>query len=221
MNRLVSICLIALTCTTASVCSTAPAQESPLAVAVEGTPKVDGKVEAAWHDVPKVQVKKPVPGLLVIEEDKMATATVQFMWDDQHIYALWRVKDAALSAEADDAWAQDSVELFLDQNKKGTPYYQSDDGQYRVNFKGDLSGQGEGYDEADLKAATAKSEDGYIVEMSVLASKVELKKGVKLGLELQVNDDHDSGSRDAVAKWNHTADDSWEDTSNFGTLELQ
>ncbi len=24
-----------------------------------------------------------------------------------------------------------------------------------------------------------------------------------------------------VAKWNHTADDSWEDTSNFGALELK
>ena len=215
MNRLSVFCLIVL------ACSTAFAQQSPLAVAIQGTPKVDGDVEAVWKDVPKVEVNKPVPGLLVIDEDKMATATVQLMWDDEHIYALWHVKDAALSAKADDPWAQDSVEVFLDQNKKGTTSYQSDDGQYRVNFNGVLSGQGEGYDEADLKAATAKTEDGYVVEMSVRAKKVELKQGAKLGLELQVNDDHESGSRDAVSKWNHTEDDSWENTSNFGTLELK
>jgi endo-1,4-beta-xylanase len=111
--------------------------------------------------------------------------------------------------------------LFLDQNQKKTRYYQSDDAQYRVNFKGELSGQGEGYDETDLKAATSKTDDGYIVEMAVRVAKSDLKPGAKLGLELQVNDDHDSGSRDAVAKWHHAEDDSWEDTSNFGTLELK
>lgn len=116
---------------------------------------------------------------------------------------------------------QDSVELFLDQNQKRTSYYESDDAQYRVSFEGNRSGQGTGYDENDLAAAAVKTDDGYRVEMSVRLSDIELKSGAKLGLELQVNDDHDSGSRDAVAKWHHTEDDSWENTSNFGTLELR
>ena len=141
--------------------------------------------------------------------------------NDDWTYALWQVKDAKLSAESSDEWAEDSVELFLDQNKKRTTIYQSDDAQYRVNFEGDLSGQGTGYDEADLKAATSKTDDGYIVEMSVRVKEIDLQPGAKLGLELQVNDDHGSGGRDSVAKWHHTEDDSWEDTSNFGTLELK
>jgi hypothetical protein len=45
--------------------------------------------------------------------------------------------------------------------------------------------------------------------------------GTAMGLELQVNDDHGSGQRDAIAKWLHTEDDSWQDTSKFGTVQLK
>ena len=151
----------------------------------------------------------------------MAKGTVQFMWDKEHLFALWSVKDPKLSAEEVDPWEQDSVELFLDQNKKGTVSYEADDAQYRVNFKGAISGQGSGYDAKDIKAASATSKEGYVIEMSIKIEHVELKPGTKMGLELQINDDPGDGSRGAVAKWNHTEDDSWENTSNFGTLVIE
>ena len=192
----------------------------PVAVAIKGTPELDGKIDDIWKKAPTVDVKKAA--ILQIDEEDMATAKVQLLWDDAHLYVLWHVKDGLLSAvEGNDAWATDSVEFFLDQNNKGSMFYQDDDAQYRVNFKGGLSGQGEGYDESHLKAATAKVDGGYLVEMSVKVTKTKLEAGAKMGIELQVNDDHGSDSRDAAAKWNHTEDNSWEDTSNFGTLELK
>lgn len=42
-----------------------------------------------------------------------------------------------------------------------------------------------------------------------------------MGIEVQVNDEHERAQRDTIAKWFHTKDDSWQDTSNFGTLELK
>ncbi len=66
-----------------------------------------------------------------------------------------------------------------------------------------------------------KTKNGYIVEMAIKIHDGKLESGKKLGLELQVNDDAGTGSRDAVAKWHHTEDDSWENTANFGTLELK
>ena len=111
--------------------------------------------------------------------------------------------------------------VILGPEQESQHVYQSDDAQYRVNYKGVLSGQGEGYNEEHVKAATSMTDDGYIVEMSVRVDKVKLAAGMKVGVELQVNDDHGSETREAVAKWNHTEDDSWEDTSNFGTLELK
>ena len=204
-----------------AVVGTADDSKTDVAIAIQGTPKIDGKIDDAWKKAPAVHVNKPISDLLTIEPKDIATAAVQFMYDKDHLYALWIVKDSALSADAIDDWAQDSVELFLDQNQNRTNVYEDDDAQYRVNYEGKLSGQGAGYDESDLQAAVAKTDIGYIVEMAIRVNKAELKPGAKLGLELQVNDDHDSGTRDAIAKWHHTEDDSWEDTSNFGTLELK
>ena len=40
-------------------------------------------------------------------------------------------------------------------------------------------------------------------------------------IEFQVNDHQGRQGREAVAKWNHIEDDSWEDTSNFGLVEFR
>lgn len=195
---------------------------APLAIATKGTPKVDGKIDDAWKAATAVEVKKAVADLQVIEETKMATGKVKLMWDASHIYALWEVADKNLSADASDAWEQDSVELFLDENNKKSPYYQSDDAQYRCNFKGELTGQGEGFKQESLKAAARKTKTGYVVEMAIKLNNPEvLKADALLGMELQINDDPGTGARGAVAKWNHTGDESWEDTTNFGTLKLK
>lgn len=201
--------------------SSSPKTDEPTITAIQGTPEIDGKIDESWKEAPRVDVNKAVESLLTIDGDKMATAKVRVLWDTDHVYALWQVKDANLSAEAIDSWAQDSVEFFLDENRKRTTWYESDDAQYRVNYEGTLSGQGTGFDQSNLKAATSKTKNGYVVEMSIKIQGAKLESGRKLGVELQVNDDPGTGERGAVAKWNHTEDDSWEDTSSFGTLLLK
>ncbi|NND96999.1 MAG: hypothetical protein HKN47_06685 [Pirellulaceae bacterium] len=191
------------------------------AVAVKGTPKLDGQVDEIWKKTKAVKVQQSIVGLQQIGDDDMATATVKLMWDDKHIYALWNVKDPKLSDAGENPWDHDSVELFLDENKKGTFSYEQDDAQYRVDFKGQLSGQGAGFDVANLQAKTRQTKRGYIVEMAIKVNHAELKPGARLGLELQVNDNAGHGARGSVAKWVHAEDDSWEDTSQFGTLLVQ
>ncbi|MFK8113606.1 MAG: sugar-binding protein [Rubripirellula sp.] len=225
MSRFLSAFLVLTTCCELSaqrVDNSDLEPAKPVAVAIKGTPKLDGKIDEVWKTAPVVEVNQAASGIVQIDEEEMATAKVQFLWDDANVYVLWHVKDSLLSAvEENDPWATDSVEFFLDQNNKASMFYQDDDAQYRVNFKGGLSGQGEGFDESHLKAATSEVDGGYLVEMAVKVTKIKMEAGVKMGIELQVNDDHGSDSRDAAAKWNHTEDDSWEDTSNFGTLELK
>ncbi len=192
-----------------------------VAHAIKGTPKIDGKIDEAWKDAPVIAVKKSVPKLLAMDADKMATGRVQVMWDENHIYLLWRVKDGKLSTDGLDAWEQDSVELFLDEDLGRTVTYEADDAQYRVNCIGELSGQGTGFDVSRLSADARETKNGYAVEMAVEVNAGKLESGKKLGMELQINDDPGEGARKAVAKWNHTEDDSWSDTSNFGTLILK
>ena len=220
MIRFLSACLVI------SFSSTAWAQNQPdkskksIAVAKKGTPKIDAKIDEIWNTCPKYLVNHPIADLLEIDSKDMATATVRLLWDDRYLYALWVVKDTELSADAGDDWAQDSVELFLDQHQNKSTVYGNDDAQYRVNFEGKISGQGTGYDEADIKAVTKRNKKGYIVEMAIRTHAADNKAGTVMGIEFQVNDDHGSGRRDAIAKWFHTEDDSWQDTSTFGTLEL-
>jgi len=192
-----------------------------VAIAKKGTPVLDAKMDEIWKSCPKYMVDQPITESLEIAPKDMATATVRLLWDNGHLYVLWVVKDAELSADAGDDWAQDSVELFLDQNLARSTTYEADDAQYRVNYEGKISGQGTGYDEADIKAATVKNKKGYIVEMAIRTHAADMKAGTVMGIEFQVNDEHDRAQRDAIAKWFHTEDDSWQDTSTFGKVQLK
>ena len=192
-----------------------------VAIANQGTPVIDAEIDDSWKKCPKFRVNQPIAELLEIDAKEMATATVRLLWDEKHLYVLWVVKDSMLSAEAGDDWAQDSVELFLYQNQAKSTTYEADDAQYRVNYEGRISGQGTGYAETDIKAVTKKNKMGYIVEMAIRTHAADMKSGTTMGIEFQVNDERDRAQRDAIAKWFHTEDDSWNDTSTFGTIQLK
>ena len=231
MIRFLSACLIISLATTAWSQNLTAKPQKGVAFAKKGTPNIDAKIDGIWKTCPKFLVNQPIAELLEIDSKEMATATVRLLWDDRYLYALWVVKDSKLSADAGDDWAQDSVELFLDQLQDKSTSYDTDDAQYRVNYEGIISGQGTGYDEADIKAATAKNKKGYVVEMAIRAHVSDMKTGpgrlsdmkagTIMGIEFQVNDEHDRAQRDAIAKWFHLKDDSWQDTSTFGTLKLK
>lgn len=215
-------CLLAFS----TLCSLSFAQDAtkkePLSTtASHGTIKVDGEVDDAWKDVQEVEVKKVVKSETSMAEAELATGKVKVMWDQDNLYALWEVKDAKLSAKASDAWAQDSIELFVDELNERAGSYQKDDAQYRVSFEGKISGDGAGYKADNIKAVAKKTETGYRVEMSVKLSHAKKEAGTKMGLELQINDDPGTGSRGGISKWNHPENDSYMSTSDFGTVVLK
>ncbi len=195
--------------------------ERPTASAIFGTPKIDGEIDDAWKSVPTVEVKKLVKSETSMPEADVATGTVKLMWDKDYLYALWQVKDSKLSVKADNAYEQDSIELFVDELHERAGAYQKDDAQYRVSCEGKLSGAGEGYKEENVKAVAKRIDGGYLIEMSVRLSFAKREAGTKMGLELQLNDDPGTGSRGGVSKWNHAENDSYESTSNFGIVLLK
>jgi endo-1,4-beta-xylanase len=190
------------------------------ATAIKGTPSVDGEVDDLWADVPEAKVDKIVTSESTVSEKEMATATVKLLWDDEHLYALWHVKDSKLAGDGSGPHENDSIELFVDELNQKAGDYQEDDAQYRVSFDGKLSG-GDTFSEDKVKAIAKKTDDGYLVEMSVKLSHAKREAGTRLGLELQVNDNTGNGTRSAVAKWNHNENDSYLSTSDFGTVVLK
>jgi endo-1,4-beta-xylanase len=190
-------------------------------VAIHGTAKVDGEIEDAWKDVPELAVKKICVSETSIAESKVATATVKLMWDADNLYALLHVKDSKLSDSSSNDYEQDSIELFVDELNQKAGSYQEDDAQYRVSYKGKISGGGNGYSENKITAVAKEVEGGYLVELSIKMDHAKKETGSKLGIELQVNDDPGHGSRAGVSKWNHEENDSYLDTKNFGTVTLK
>lgn len=190
-------------------------------VAIHGTVKVEGEIDDAWKDVPELEVKKICVSETSIDESKVAKATVKLMWDKDNLYALLHVKDSKLSDASSNDYEQDSIELFVDELNQKAGSYQEDDAQYRVSYKGKISGGGNGYSESKIKAVAKEVDGGYLVELSIKLEHTKKEAGSKLGIELQVNDDPGHGSRAGVSKWNHAENDSYLDTKNFGTVTLK
>jgi endo-1,4-beta-xylanase len=140
--------------------------------------------------------------------------------DDEHLYILAVVSDSLLSKAASNAWEQDSFEVFVDQNNAKTSWYQTDDGQYRVNFDNEQSFNGAAAAEL-ITSATRIAPGGYVVELAIKLDAVTPQEGVRIGFDFQVNDDKDgNGVRDSVVTWNDPTHQSYQNTSRLGVLQF-
>ncbi|WP_051411144.1 sugar-binding protein [Acetivibrio clariflavus] len=179
-------------------------------VAKYGTPKIDGVIDEVWNKA--IEIQPPHINGAAVE----ARATFKLLWDDNALYFLAQVKDPNMSVAPFNAWEQDSVEIFLDENNNKSVSYGYDDVHYRVNYNNVRS-----YDVGDASrfyTATKVGENEYIVE-----GRIELLKAAKndtvYGIELQVNDCIGSGRAGTITIFD-TTDSAWNNTSLFGEVIL-
>jgi endo-1,4-beta-xylanase len=149
-----------------------------------------------------------------------AYANVKVLWDPQHIYVLADMSDELLSNKSANNYEHDSFEIFLDENNAKSESYQADDYQFRINFKNARSYGG--YAKAPLiRSETIITDTGYLIEATINLQTVEAAVGSILGVDFQVNDvDEGNGKRGSIAKWNDSTNESWRNTSGWGTLKL-
>ena len=186
------------------------------AKAMHGTPEIDGKIDEIWKDVPALTVSRDVDYENSLSGDqKLSTASVRCMWDDGHLYCLAEVKDDNIAVDSGNEWEQDSVEFFVDGNlSRGR--YDEDDAQYRSNAMGkQTAGPTSSVDKYTSKVT--KVDGGYIVEACI---KLDTEEGKKIGFDVQVNNDPGTGSRGSITKWSDATNDTWENMSGVGELEL-
>ena len=148
-----------------------------------------------------------------------AKGQVKLLWDENFVYVLVEVTDPVLNMSSANDYEQDSVELYLDQGNDKKPFYDENDGQYRINYKGNVSfgniPKVEGFE-----SAAKETKDGYLIEVA-LPLLEEAKEGDIMGLEAQINDSNASGVRQAITKFNDPTDSSWETTELWGELVLE
>ncbi|WP_408894010.1 endo-1,4-beta-xylanase [Paenibacillus taichungensis] len=177
-----------------------------------GTPTIDGSVDSVWSKAPEMK----------LDTKQMAwsgaTGTAKALWDDDNLYVLVQVRDDQLNKSNPNAWEQDSVEVFVDENNGKTSSFQDDDGQYRVNFENAAS-----FNPAEIAAGfeskVTVSGTNYTVEMKIPFKKVKPANNAKIGFDAQINDAKD-GNRISVNAWNDPSGQGYQDTSVFGELTL-
>ena len=175
-----------------------------------GTPRIDGTIDEVWNNA--IEIQPPHTNNAAVE----ATATYKVLWDDNALYFLAQVKDPNMSVAPFNAYEQDSIEVFLDENNDKSTSYGSDDVHYRVNYNNVRS-----YDIGDASrfyTATKTGDNEYLVE-----GRIELQKAAKndtiYGIELQVNDCIGSSRAGTITIFD-TTDSAWNNTSLFGEIVL-
>lgn len=186
-------------------------QESKLVETKKGTPSIDGNIDDIWNTANAISTDVSVQGT------DSAKAKVKTLWDKDYIYALYEVTDSNLDKSSENAYEQDSVETFIDENNARTSAYDNDDAQYRVNYDNEQSGGGNRITDK-FKSATTKTDNGYIVEMAIPLNSEAVANQI-IGFDSQVNDAAE-GIRNGVNIWCDGTGQTWSTTSNVGNIML-
>lgn len=179
-----------------------------------GTPEVDGKKEALW-----LTSSMPYTINTPLFAWQGASGSVRVLWDENYIYTLFEIDDSTINADSPNAYEQDSIELFLDEENMKEDYYTDLAGQYRVNYKGELS-FGTVPTTEGVKAAASQTAKGYIVELAIPLKNPGVA-GRILGFDAQINDSNTMGVRQSVMKFNDSTDNSYMSTALWGELLLK
>ena len=185
----------------------------PLLSVKKGTVVVDGEADdAAWATV------KELP--LTINMGAEVEANAKVLWDDEKLYVLVNVKDAVLNKDNSNAWEQDSVEVFIDENNAKSSSYQADDKQYRISYENVHSFNGTKCVEENLESAAFVTADGYRIEAAFKWTDLAPAVGSQVGFELQINDANANGKRSGTLSWADKSGNGYASPAVFGTILL-
>ena len=180
--------------------------------ATKATVKIDGEADSEWD--------KAVAIPLTINLRASVTADAKVLWDDENLYVYATVKDPVLNKDSGDAYQQDSLEVFIDENNAKTESYDDDDKQYRINYENEHSFNGKKCLEENVRSVAKVTGDGYVIEAAFKWTDIQPKEGDRIGLELQINDADASGARIGTLSWNDETGMGWSKPSVYGTIEL-
>ncbi len=193
----------------ADVVLTGAQKNSLSATAPRGTPVIDGVEDEIWKKAPEMKINIYVAG-------KGAYGVGKVLWDDKNLYVYVKVTDPKLSKKSSNAYEQDSVEIFVDEKNNKSIDYQDDDAQYRINFENAFSSRG---NPAAYKSVAKVTAAGYDLEVMIPLRFAKAAEGTAIGFDLQINDDSTgTGRRDSYSKWNDPTNESFRNTSGFGTV---
>lgn len=168
---------------------------------------------------------------ILIDQDRSNYSRWRAMHDGTHLYILVSINNEPSYqrwSDSTDVWHDDSVEVFIDVGNDKQPSYGHNDYQRLFRYQDNVTdNQTDGFNSAagmisnycsSRGMATDWSQTMYY-EIKINLNSIGLRVGERFGIDVQYNDDDDSGVRDAKWGWFSPSgrDDSWLNPSLFGT----
>ncbi|MBP5753183.1 MAG: endo-1,4-beta-xylanase, partial [Treponema sp.] len=157
---------------------------------------------------------------LAIRLGAQTDSNFRMLWDEDALYVYASVKDSVINTDNANAWEQDSVEVFIDENNAKAESYEDDDKQYRISCKNEASFNGAKCLQSNMESKARLTSDGYEVVAKFYWTDITPEVGQAIGLELQVNDASASGSRSGTLSWYDENGTGYANPAVFGTAVL-
>ncbi|SFD77441.1 Por secretion system C-terminal sorting domain-containing protein [Chitinophaga sp. CF118] len=196
---------------------------APVIALVSGTaPVIDQSIDAAWAIAPVKNISNVILGSLPSDYAGKWRA----LYDNTNLYLLVEVNDGTkLSDSGASWWEDDVVEIFIDgDNSKGTAYDGINDFQLGFRWNDNTVHVGSysvnrttGINYNQYATAT-----GYTLEVAIPWSTIGVSPsiGKSLGLDVQIDDDDNGGTRDAQIASFATNTTAFQNPAVFGTVYL-
>ena len=191
----------------------AEATYKPYALVGNGTAVVDGEKEAVW-----TKEGQEIP--FTINLGSKVTAKATALWDENYLYVFAEVKDADLNHASANAYEQDSLEVFIDENNHKSDSYEDDDKQYRISYINEQSFNGKKCVAENVTSVAKTTADGYVIEAAYKWTDITPKAGMEIGLEFQINDADSTGKRIGTLSWYDETGMGWSAPAVYGTVKL-
>lgn len=185
-------------------------------------PTVDGTVDDPWSAADPHPVDDRLWGAGV---DPDLGGEWRALWDDSALYALVSVDDADVTVDSEQAWKDDTAELYLDLDNSRESSYDGVNDLHLIVRRGEempRPGEHSVTDVSGVDVGTAETDGGWRVELAVPWEPygVAPTVGHRIGMAVHAVDDHDGGDRDTKVAWQGNGDTAWEDPTAFSVVEL-
>lgn len=145
-------------------------------------------------------------------------------WDENYLYLAVRVYDESIKSDSENPEDDDSIEFYIDaDNSRQASYDGKND--YRMTFAWGrkqviLDSKSPQTISPELTYELKTTADGYVLEAKIPWKMLGVNIGVKsrVGIEVQVNDDDDGGSREQKISWLAREDNAMNDPRLLGVV---
>jgi len=179
---------------------------------------IDGQIEAIWDLATEYELQNR---LMTVDNDHDLGARVRVLYDDTQLYFLYDVTDDITLAASSNFWENDGIEIYIDGNNDKASAYDANDFQFVISYDASQILEGHNKPVTGIRAASALTGTGYIVEAAVPWSAIGVSpaEGKLLGMDFHVNDS-DTRLRDGKITWFAGEDVSYSNPSAFGPAIL-